>query len=91
MHHYRTLSLVLISALLGACNEPAPPPAANPQTQDAGRSETKSIQAADAVGYDGTAIRGKVDAALDQNEQRAADIDAQIDAQSADSETQEHE
>ncbi len=91
MHHCRTLSLVLITVLLGACSAPAPPPAANTQTQDAGRPETKSIQVADAVGYDGTAIRGKVDAALDQNDQHAADIDAQIDAQSADAEKPEQE
>lgn len=83
--------LILSILVLSACSAPAPPPATNNQTQDAGRPETKSIQAADAVGYDGAAIRGKVDAALDQNDQRAADIDAQIDAQSTDPETQEQE
>ena len=83
--------LILSILALSACSAPAPPPAANTQTQEEGRPETKSIQAADAVGYDGTAIRGKVDAALDQNDQHAADIDAQIDAQSADPETQEQE
>lgn len=86
----RTVLILCILALC-ACSAPAPPPAANTQTQDAGRPETKSIQAADAVGYDGTAIRGKVDTALDQNDQRATDIDAQIDAQSAEPDTQEHE
>lgn len=81
------LSLCILS--LSACSAPTPSPAANTQGQDAGRPETKSIQAADAVGYDGTGIRGKVDAALDQNDRRATDIDAQIDAQSTDPETQE--
>ncbi len=82
---------ILSILALSACSAPAPPPSANTQTQDTGRPETKSIQAADAVGYDGTATRGKVDTALDQNDQRAADIDAQIDEQSADPETQEQE
>ena len=80
---------ILSILALSACSAPTPPQAANTQGQDAGRPETKSIQAADAIGYDGTGIRGKVDAALDQNDRRATDIDAQIDAQSTDPETQE--
>jgi hypothetical protein len=83
------LSLCILS--LSACSAPAPPPTADTQAQDAGRPETESIQAADAVGYDGTAIRGKVDAALDQNDRHTADIDAQVDAQSADPEMPEQE
>lgn len=84
----RNILIVVLSAL-SACSANEPPPAAPAETT--GRPETKSIQAADAVGYDGTAIRGKVDAALDQNDQHAADIDAQIDAQSAGAETPEQE
>ena len=83
----RDILIVVLSAL-SACSANEPPPAAPAETT--GRPETKSIQA-DAVGYDGTAIRGKVDAALDQNDQRAADIDAQIDAQSTGAETPEQE
>lgn len=48
---------------------------------DEGRPETKSIQAAAAVGYDGTAIRAKVDTVLDANDQRIDDLDKEIDVQ----------
>lgn len=82
--------LMVFALALSACDAPEPPPAAPvAQAEAAGRPETQSIQAADAVGYDGTAIRGKVDAALDQNEQRAADIDTQIEAQNGDAVTPE--
>lgn len=79
--------LILSILVLGACNSPPAPE--DTQTEDTGRPETKSIQGVDAVGYNGTAIRGKVDAALDQNDERISEIDAQIDAQSGDGETQE--
>ena len=80
--------LIIVLSALGACSVTEPPPAATAApAETTTRPETQSIQAADAVGYDGSAIRDKVDAALDQNEQRAADIDAQIEAQSAEPET----
>jgi hypothetical protein len=35
---------------------------------DTGRAETKSIEAADAMGYNGKEIRQKLDGALDAND-----------------------
>lgn len=36
----------------------------------AGRTETRAVKALDAVGYNGGQLRGKLDAALDKNDQR---------------------
>lgn len=82
----KPISLLFI-VILGAsgCGKP------EPQAADAyqGRDDTKSLRNADAVGYDGAAIQKKLDAALDKNDQRAADLDKQIEAQSGDAETPE--
>jgi hypothetical protein len=51
--------------LLAACGKEPPP--LTPKT-DTGRPETRSLEAADAVGYDGKAIRQKVDAGLNAND-----------------------
>jgi len=40
-----------------------------------GRSETKKLQGADAVGYDGTAIRKSVDNALNKTDQHNESTD----------------
>ena len=66
--------------LVAACSA-APPP--SPEAQQ-GREETASIRATESVGYAGDAVADKVDAALEQNEQRKAGLDAQIDADSGD-------
>lgn len=78
--------LLLLAA--GCTPEPPPAPAA-----EQGRSETQAIRATEAVGYAGDAVADKVDAALEQNEQRKAGLDAQIDADStaADADTSEPE
>ena len=82
-------SMVLI---LAGCVNPNPS-AKNAEDAEKyqGREETKSLQNADNIGYDGTGIQKKLDKALDQNDQRASDIDAQIEAQSADPAEQEAE
>ena len=76
--------------MLAGCTSPDPPA---PKDQESGkyqgRDDTKSLRNADAVGYDGAAIQKKLDAALDKNDQRAADLDKQIEAQSGDAETPE--
>lgn len=78
-------SVILLPSLvlmLAGCSRPAPPEA---KPEDAakyqGREETRALQNADNIGYDGTGIQKKLDAALDQNDQRAADLNSQIDAQ----------
>jgi hypothetical protein len=77
----KPISLLFI-VILGAsgCGKP------EPQAADAyqGRDDTKSLRNADAVGYDGAAIQKKLDGALDKNDQRAADLQNQIDAQTGD-------
>jgi hypothetical protein len=54
---------------------------AKPQAADQGRKETKSLEAADAVGYEGKAIRKKVDAALDANDARKGQLDQEMQKQ----------
>ena len=49
---------------------------------DQGRAETKGISAVDNVGYAGTAVRKKVDKALDANDQRKDQLDQAIEQQS---------
>lgn len=42
---------------------------------DTGRPETRSIEAADAMGYNGKEIRNKVDGALDANDAHNAQLE----------------
>jgi PBP1b-binding outer membrane lipoprotein LpoB len=81
-----------MALILAGCVNPNP---STENSEDAekyqGREETKSLQNADNIGYDGTGIQKKLDKALDQNDHRASDIDAQIEAQSADPAEQEAE
>jgi hypothetical protein len=53
---------------LVACSKEAPP---KPIISDTGRPETRSVEAANAVGYNGTAMRQKLDKALDANDAEA--------------------
>ena len=77
------LFIVILSA--SGCGKPGPAKS-EPRAADAyqGRDDTKSLRNADAVGYDGAAIQKKLDGALDKNDQRAADLQKQIDAQTGD-------
>ncbi|MBC7751358.1 MAG: hypothetical protein H7Z73_06515 [Candidatus Saccharibacteria bacterium] len=63
------LSAVCLVGSLGlgltACSKPEPP---KPIVSDTGRPETRSVEAANAVGYNGTAMRQKLDKALDAND-----------------------
>lgn len=74
--------IMLIALTLTACSRPEPAKPAEPEAGSyQGREDTRSLQNADNIGYDGTGIQKKLDGALDKNDQRAADLDAQIDAQ----------
>ena len=82
----KSISLLFI-VILGASGCGKPDPAkSEPRAADAyqGRDDTKSLRNADAVGYDGAAIQKKLDGALDKNDQRAADLQKQIDVQTGD-------
>ena len=52
--------------------------ARNQDSQYKGRKETVNVQALDAVGYNGTAVRKSVDKILDQNDQRQKEIERMI-------------
>lgn len=67
------ISLILLVMLTAACSKEPPPP-----KPDTGRPETRSLEAADAMGYNGQAIRKKVDGALDANDAHNADLEKQI-------------
>lgn len=68
-HTVRMLTMLGMVGCLGfgivACSKEEPP---KPIVSDKGRPETRSIEAANAVGYNGTAMRQKVDKALDAND-----------------------
>ena len=68
-----------VALLLSACNEPA----SGPDTPRAleGRVETQGIRNTDAVGYGGSGVADRVDAALDAQDQRKAQLYAALDAQ----------
>lgn len=62
-------AVVSMMACLGlgitACSKQEPP---KPIVSDTGRPETRSVEAANAIGYNGTAMRQKLDKALDAND-----------------------
>ena len=61
----------LLAAMLAACSkEPPPSPAV-----DHGRPETRSLEAADPMGYNGHAVREKVDSALNANDAANAQLE----------------
>ncbi|ULQ46228.1 hypothetical protein JN531_014110 [Flagellatimonas centrodinii] len=64
---------------LAACG--APQDDARPVSEPEGRLETQSIRNTDAVGYGGSGIADKIDAALDANDQRKQALDEAIDSQ----------
>jgi uncharacterized lipoprotein YajG len=66
------LAAVLALATAGCGRQPQPqqqPPAPPP------RPETKAVEASSLVGYDGKAIRSKVDNVLNKNDERNKDLD----------------
>lgn len=65
-----TLFMLMMAMLMSGCNPPEEPAA-----RYEGRSETKKLQGADAVGYDGTAIRKSVDNTLDKTDQHVESVD----------------
>lgn len=69
----RKISVCLagVVLLLTACQKQPDPIKA----EDTGRPETKSIEAADAMGYNGKEIRQKVDGALDANDAHNAKLE----------------
>jgi len=63
---------VIVVLGLAACTKQEPP---KPMISDTGRPETRSVEAANAVGYNGTAMRQKLDKALDANDAQTQKMD----------------
>ena len=75
-HTFRILTLSMITScftvgLVACSKEPTP----QPIVHDTGRPETRSIEAADAIGYNGKAIRQKLDKSLDANDAATKKMD----------------
>jgi hypothetical protein len=67
----KTAILIFFIALLAGCNSSQSPTREKYQ----GREETKKLEGASAVGYDGTAIRKNVDSTLNKNDERNQNLD----------------
>lgn len=80
MKAIHTLSISALITLLAACSDSAPPPSPPPQTEE-GRAETQPIRNTEAIGVEGNAIGDKVDAALDANDARKAELDKALEGQ----------
>jgi PBP1b-binding outer membrane lipoprotein LpoB len=65
------LMIVTIILLLAGCSSNQPPAPEKYQ----GREETKKLEGASAVGYDGTAIRKNVDNTLNKSEEHNQNLD----------------
>ena len=68
----KLLSGYIMAALLAGCTSSPQQPVVQ---KDQGRPETKKLEAATAVGYDGAAIRRGVDNTLNKTENRTNEID----------------
>ena len=71
-----TRNIFVLAALalsLAACKPSPPPPA--PKAPVQGRAETQGIRNTDAIGYSGSGIANKVDAALDANDTQKQKMD----------------
>lgn len=71
----RTILLGLV-LLVAACTTGPQEPVAS--KEDNGRPETKKLEAASAVGYDGKAVRGAVDSTLNKNDAHNSGLDKQL-------------
>lgn len=64
--------LCAITAILAGCSSPSQPQGGEKYQ---GREETKKLEGASAVGYDGTAIRRNIDNTLNKNDDHNQDLD----------------
>ena len=70
-------TVVLAIFLFVACNEK--PKAVEPKEKDEARQSTKTLEAADLIGYDGKRLRKTTDRVLDANDKRNKDIQKTLD------------
>jgi hypothetical protein len=70
-------TVVLTLFLFVGCKEK--PKAVEPKDKDEARQSTKTLEAADLVGYDGKGLRKTTDRVLDANDKRNRDIQKTLD------------
>lgn len=68
----RIILLCTVAAFLAGCSSSSQPQSGE---KDQGREETKKLEAASAVGYDGKAVRKSVDNTLNKNDDHNQDLD----------------
>ncbi|GAB7025619.1 hypothetical protein [Geotalea toluenoxydans] len=66
------IMLCALATILAGCSSSSQPQGSEKYQ---GREETKKLEGASAVGYDGTAIRRNVDNTLNKNDDRNQDLD----------------
>jgi PBP1b-binding outer membrane lipoprotein LpoB len=71
----RIVMLCTIVALFAGCSSSSQPQSVE---KDQGRAETKKLEAASAVGYDGKAIRKSVDNTLNKNDDHNREIEKEL-------------
>jgi hypothetical protein len=71
----RIIMLCTIVVFLAGCNSSNQPQSGEKYQ---GREETKKLEGASAVGYDGKAIRKNVDNTLNKNEERNQELDKEL-------------
>ena len=64
-----------VAALLAGCSTSDQPQSGE---KSQGREETKTLEAASAVGYDGRTIRKSVDNTLNKNDDRNQELDKEL-------------
>jgi hypothetical protein len=72
-HVLRLLPLVFTVFFVLSCGSGTPAPKAKDAPQ--GRSETRVVEGASAVGYNGSQMRKKIDKTLNQNDARYKEIE----------------
>ncbi|HJV34204.1 hypothetical protein [Geomonas sp.] len=75
----------MAAALLAGCSSSNAPQKSG---ADQGRPETKTLEGASAVGYDGSAVRKTVDTTLNNNDAHNREIDSSL--KDADHDQQKH-
>jgi Holliday junction resolvasome RuvABC DNA-binding subunit len=78
---YRLTTIaVFVSLVLAGCdrNQSQTPQQSTVKPTPAGRSQTKALRAASAVGYDGKQLQKQVDKVLEQKEKRDKDLENEL-------------
>lgn len=69
----RLFAVAVSMGLILGCGSGSPAP--KPKDAAPGRAETKVVEGASAVGYNGSQMRKKIDKVIDRTEERSREID----------------